>query len=133
MNFLPIIQSTKETFISSCCNYSEEEVEEYYLSRDEEGSDYDTSPLKQLNVTINKSQKEFLLGLTGKIPNIEVKRGYLDEVMGPSLEEEDRSLKINFESISITKLFQKHLIPNPFEQITTKDIQDDINELKIQA
>ena len=48
------------------------------------------------------------------------------------LEEEKKVIKFDIETPSLTKLFQKYPIPNPFQQLATKDIQVEVNEQKPQ-
>ena len=48
------------------------------------------------------------------------------------LEEEDKMPKftLNASSSSLTSIYKQFPIPNPFQQITTKDLQHEINQLK---
>ena len=48
-------------------------------------------------------------------------------------EEESKSLKFNFVDASVSKIISKYPHWNLFKQITTKEIQVEINELKSQA
>jgi len=56
--------------------------------------------MNSLNVINNKSKKEVLLDLVGKILDIEAKRKYSDKLNGLILEEEDKSFKINVKTHS---------------------------------
>jgi len=47
--------------------------------------------------------------------------------------EEKKVIKFDIEAPSLTKLFQKYLLPNPFQQLNTKEIQIEVNELKAQV
>ena len=49
------------------------------------------------------------------------------------LEEEKKVIKFDIETPSLTKLFQKYQVPNPFQQLTTKDIKIEVNVLKAQV
>ena len=44
-------------------------------SYEENGSDYDSSPIKVINVITNRNQKDFLIDLIGKISDEEKKKG----------------------------------------------------------
>ena len=46
------------------------------------------------------------------------------------LQEEKKDIELEIETPILTKLFQKYPIPNPFQPLTTKDIQIEVNELK---
>jgi len=46
------------------------------------------------------------------------------------LEEEKKVIKLDIKTPSLTKLFQKYPIPNSFQQLTTKDIRLEVDELK---
>ena len=112
---------------------SEEEVE--YYSESSEDSEYESSPIPTLNVLTNKSQKEFLLDLIGQIPDGNLKREYLEKLKSIILEEEDRVPRFSLEgpSSSLTNIYKQFPIPNPFQEVTTKELQTEINELKTQV
>jgi len=89
-----------------------------------------------LNVIINKPQKEFLLDLIGQIPYINTKREYLDNLKSIILEEEDKTRKFELgtsSSSSISQIFERYPIPNPYQPITTKQLQAEVNDLKSQV
>ena len=111
-------------------NDQSEEDNDYYSDSTE--SEYESSPLPVINVITNKSQKEFLLDLIGQIPNGDLKKEYLEKLKTLILEEEDKSCKffLNASTSSLTNIYKQFPIPNPFQQITTKDLQTDINQLK---
>ena len=58
---------------------------------------------------------------------------YLSKLKDLILEEEKKVIKLDIETPSLTKLFQKYPIPNPLQQFTTKDIHLEVNELKAQV
>ena len=97
-------------------------------------SEYESSPIPTLNVLTNKSQKEFLLDLIRQIPDGNMNREYLEKLKTLILEEEDKGPKfsLNNPSSSLSNIYTQFSIPNPFQQITTKDLQTEINELKTQ-
>jgi len=97
---------------------------DYYSDLQEE-SDYESSPLPTINVITNKNQKEFLLDLIGQIPDGNLKREYLEKLKTLILEEEDKTPKftLNAPSSSLTNICKQFPIPNPFQQITTKELQ----------
>jgi len=107
-----------------------EEDNDYYSDSTE--SEYDSSPLPVINVITNKSQKEFLLDLIGQIPNGDLKKEYLEKLKTLILEEEDKSSKFSLiaSTSSLTNIYKQFPIPNPVQQITTKDLQTEINQLK---
>jgi len=108
---------------------SEEENDYYSKSTEWE---YESSPLPVINVITNKSQKEFLLDLIGQIPNGDLKKESLEKLKTLILEEEDKSPKftLNASTSSLTNIYKQFPIPNPFQQITTKDLQQEINQLE---
>ena len=59
--------------------------EEGYNSQSSEDSEYESSPILSLNVITSKPQKEFLLDLIEKTPDIDAKREYLEKVKVLSL------------------------------------------------
>jgi len=61
----------------------------------------------------------------GEIPNIDTKREYLEKLKGIILEEEDRTPKFELgsSSSSISQIFERYLVPNPRQQINTKQLQ----------
>jgi len=82
-----------------------------------------------LNVITSKPQKEFLLNLITQIPDIETKRDYLEKLKGIILEEEERPLKFELGPSmfsSLTQIFDRYPITNPYQQITTKQLQTEI-------
>jgi len=105
-----------------------------YCSDSQNESDYESSPLPTINVITNKSQKEFLLDLIGQILDGSLKREYLKKLKTLILEEEDKTRKftLNASSSSLTNIYKQFPIPNPFQQITTKELQQEINQLKIE-
>ena len=84
---------------------------------------------------INKSQKEFLLDLISQIPDGNLKKEYLERLKTLILEEEDKRPKFSLEgpSSTLTNIYKHFPIPNPFQQVTTKELQAEINELKTQV
>ena len=109
---------------------SEEENDYYSESTD---SEYESSPLPVVNIiTTTKSQKEFLLDLIGQIPDGNLKKEYLEKLKQIILEEDDKMPKfsLNGSSSSLTTIYKQFPIPNPFQQITTKDLQREINQIK---
>jgi len=111
------------------------EVEDDYYSETSTDSEYESSSIPTLNVITNKSQKEFLLDLISQIPDGQMKREYLEKLETLILEEEDKGprFSLNGHSSSLSSIYKEFLIPNPFQQITTKDLQTEINELKKQV
>ena len=83
----------------------------------------------------NKSQKEFLLDLISQILDGDMKKEYLEKLKNLILEEEDKTPKftLNASSSSLTNIYKQIPIPNPFQQITTKDLQQEINHLKTEV
>ena len=87
-----------------------------------------------LNVIASKPQKEFLLDLICQIPDVNTKREYLEKLKGIILEEEGK--RPTFElgpstSSSLTQIFDRYPITNTYQQITTKQLQTEINDLKL--
>jgi len=78
---------------------------------------------------------EFLLDLIGQIPDGNMKREYLEKLKELILEDKDKGPKfsLNSPSSSLSNIYKQFSIPNPFQQITTKDLQTEINELKKQV
>jgi len=116
--------------IQDATDKSEAENDYYSESTD---SEYESSPLPVINViTTTKSQKEFLLDLIGQIPDGNLKKEYLEKVKQLILEGEDKTPKfsLNASTSSLTNIYRQFPIPNPFQQITTKDLQHEINQLK---
>ena len=108
------------------------EVEDNYYSKSTD-SEYESSPVPVVNViTTTKSQKEFLLDLIGQIPDGSLKKDYLEKLKQIILDEEDKTPKFSLDgsSSSLTTIYKQFSIPNPFQQITTKDLQHEINQLK---
>jgi len=103
-------------------NQSEAEPEDCY-SESSSDSEYESSPIPTINVITNKSQKEFLLDLISQIPDGDMKKDYLEKLKSLILEEEDKSPKftLNTSTSSLTNIYKQFPIPNPFQQITTKD------------
>ena len=82
-----------------------------------------------------KPQKEFLIDLIGKISDSDAKRDYLERLKGILLEE-DKPPKFSPEartSTSINHAFDKYPISNPYQQVTTKQLQTEVNDLKTQV
>ena len=79
-----------------------------------------------------QSVKEFLLHLIGQISYGNLKREYLEKLKPLILEEGDKSPKftLNTLSSSQTSIYKQFPIPNPFQQLTTKELQQEINQLK---
>jgi len=104
---------------------------DYYLDSQDE-SEYESSPLPTINMITNKNQKEFLLDLIGQIPDGNLKKEYLEKLKILILEEEDKTPKftLNAPSSSLTNIYKQFPIPNPFQQITTKKLQQEINQIK---
>ena len=111
-------------------NQSEEEADDYYSDSTE--SESESSPIPTINVITNKSQKKFLLDLIGQIPNGELKKEYLEKLKTLILEEEDKTpnFTLNASPSSLPNIYKQFPIPNPFQQITTKELQQEINQLK---
>ena len=108
--------------------------EDYYLESSEE-SKYVSSLIfqKSFNVITNKSQKEFLIDLIGKISDPETKKEYLENLKGLILEEENNSFRINPEISTFSKISERYFVPNPCQLVTTKELQTEVNELKTQV
>ena len=58
---------------------------------------------------------------------------YLSKLKELILEEEKKIAKFHIETSALTKLFQKYPTPNPFQSLTTTDIQIQVNDLKAQV
>jgi len=61
-----------------------------------------------------------------------MKKDYLEKLKNLILEEEGKSLKFTLiaSTSSLTHIYKQFPIPNPFQQITTRDLQQEINQLK---
>jgi len=109
------------------------ESEEDYYTESTDDSEYESSPIKTLNILTSKPQKEFLIELIGQIPDVDIKKDYLQRLKELILEEE-KAPKFDFgPSSSFNQIFENYPIPNPFQPITTKQLQTEINELKGQV
>jgi len=86
--------------------------------------------MKTFNVITDRNQKEFLIDLIGKISDEVTKKEYLSRHKDLILGGEKKVMKLDIETPNLTKPFQKYPIPSPFHQLTTKDIQIEVNELK---
>jgi len=75
------------------------------------------------------------LNLIGQISDENLKRDYLERLKNLILEEEDKRLTFSLEgpSTTFTDIYKQFPIPNPFKQVTTKELQTEINELKTQV
>jgi len=71
--------------------------------------------------------------LIGKISNDDIKKQYLSKLKDLILKEEKKAIKFDIETPSLTKLFQKYQITNPFQQLTTKDIQVEVSKMEAQV
>ena len=112
---------------------SESEEDYYAASNSEDDSEYESSPIKTLNVITSKSQKEFLIELIRQIPDVDLKKDYLQRLKDLILEEE-KAPKFEFgSSSSFNQIFENYPIPNPFQPVTTKQLQTEINDLKGQV
>ena len=116
--------------LSNNSDKSDNDVDYYSNSQDE--SEYESSPLPTINMITNKNQKKFLLDLIGQISDGDVKKEYLQKLKILILEEEDKTPKftLNTPSSSLTNIYKQFPIPNPFQQITTKELQQEINQIK---
>ena len=56
------------------------ESDEDYYAESNDDSEYESSPIKTLNVITSKSQKEFLIELIGQIPDVDIKKDYLQRL-----------------------------------------------------
>jgi len=74
-----------------------------------------------------------LIDLIGKISDEETKKESLSKLKDFILKEENKFIKFDIETPTLTKLSQTYLTPNPFQQLTTKEIQIKVNELKAQV
>jgi len=74
-----------------------------------------------------------LIDLIGKIFDEATKKEYLSKLKHLILEKEKKFIKFDIKTSSLTKLSQKYPIPNPFQQLTTKEIQFEVNGLKAQV
>ena len=95
-----------------------------FYSDSQEESECESSPLPTINVITNKNRKEFLLDLMGQTPDGNLKREYLEKLKTLILEEEDKTPKftLNAPSSSLTNIYKQFPIPNPFQQIITKEL-----------
>ena len=61
-----------------------------------------------------------------------MKKEYLEKLKQIILEEDDKTPKFSLDgsSSSLTTIYKQFPIPNPFQQITTKDLQREINQIK---
>ena len=50
-----------------------------------------------------------------------------------SLKKKPKGFSPNLKTSSLSKIFERYPIPNPFNQITTKDLQAEVNDLKSQV
>ena len=117
-------------------NVSGSDQNEDYYAVSSEDSKYELSPIVSLNAIPSKPPKEFLLDLIGQIPDIETKREYHEKLKGIILEEEEKPLKFELgpsTSSSLTQIFYRYPITNPYQQVTTKQLQTEINDLKTQV
>ena len=71
--------------------------------------------------------------MIGKISNDDIKKQYLSKLKDLILKEEKKAIKFDIETPSLTKLFQKYQITNPFQQLTTKDIQVEVSKMEAQV
>ena len=64
-----------------------------------------------------------------------MKREYLERLKTLILEEEDKRpiFSLNSPTSSLSNIYKQFPIPNPFQQVTTKDLQTEINDLKTQV
>jgi len=64
-----------------------------------------------------------------------MKKEYLEKLKNLILGEEDKTPKFTFNtsSSSLTNIYKQFPILNPFQQITTKDLQQEINQLKTEV
>jgi len=105
-----------------------------YYSKSSNDSEYETSLMLSLNVLSSKPQKEFLIDLIEQITDPETKREYLEKLKGIILKEEDKSPKFNFQTFaSLSQIYNRYLISNPYQQVTTKQLQTEVNDLKSQV
>jgi len=134
MNYFLRNQNFRKKLLSLLIQDKSEEEDDYYSESSME-SEYESSPIPTLNVLTNKSQKEFLLDLIGQIPDENMKREYLEKLKTLILEEEDKGPRFSLSSpsSSLSNIYNQFPIPNPFQQVTTKDLQTEIDELKIQV
>ena len=98
-------------------------------------SEYESSLILQnsINITTKKSQKEYLIYLIGKITDVDTESEYLKKFKAIILEEEDKSFRFNLETSTISKIFDRYSIPNPYWKITAKGLQAETCELKAQV
>jgi len=74
-----------------------------------------------------------LIKLIGQIPDVDIKKDYLQRLKDLILEEE-KAPKFDFgSSFFFNQIFENYPIPNPFQPVTTKQLQTEINELKGQV
>ena len=74
-----------------------------------------------------------MIDLIGKISNLETKKDYLENLKGLILEEENNSFHINLEISTFSKISEGYPIPNPYQQVTAKELKIEVNELKTQV
>jgi len=109
------------------------ESDQDYYAESNDDSEYESSPIKTLNVITSKSQKEFLIKLIEQIPDVDIKKDYLQR-LNDLISEEEKSPKFDFgSSSSFNQIFNNYPFPNPFQPITTKQLQTELNELKGQS
>ena len=106
--------------------------DEYYAESSNDDSEYESSPIQTINVITSKDQKEFLIELIGQIADADTKREYLQRLKELILEE-DKPPRLSFgtaSSSSFNQILNNYPFPNPFQQVSTKQIQAEINDLK---
>lgn len=81
----------------------------------------------------NKGEKELLFELIEKFLDPESKNEYLTRLKDLVLKDKEDPPKFYHASTSISCIFDKYPSPNIFKQITRKDLQTDVNELKVQV
>ena len=134
--FLETLNCKKKLLALLTTNISGSNQEEDYYAESSEDSEHESSPILSLNVITSKPQKEFLLDLIGQIPDINTKREYLEKLKGVILKEEEKPLKFELgpsTSSSLSQIFNCYPITNPYHQVTTKQLQTEINDLKTQV
>jgi len=117
-------------------NISRSDQDEDCYAESSEDSEYESSSILSLKVITRKPQKEFLLDLIAQVSDIETKREYLEKLKGVVLDEEDKPFKFELgssSSSSLTQIFDRYLITNPYQQITPKQLQTEVNDLKSQV
>lgn len=95
-----------------------------------DNSDND-SPNSVCVITSNKDQKEFLFDLIGKIPDPDLQREYLGKLKDIILDSDKP--RFNLKTNSLKQVLEKYPSQNIFKNITTEELQTDINELKAQV